>query len=163
MSQPPIHFFHGLESGPVGTKSTRLSEEFDVTAPDFEGVYDIEERLETAEELTEGATDLVVVGSSFGGLLAALLYAKHPDRFNGYVLMAPALHHDIAEEIDRMPDNAVVIHGTHDEVVPIEEVRAFCQPHGVEFIEVDDNHRLHGSLDLMVEAAGRVASSPEES
>jgi predicted esterase len=159
MTQPPIHFFHGLESGPVGTKSTRLSEEFDVTTPDFEGVYDIEERLETAEALTEGATDLVVVGSSFGGLLAALLYDRHPDRFKGYVLMAPALHHDIAETIDRMPDNAVVIHGTRDEVVPIDEVRAFCQPHGVEFIEVDDTHRLHEALDLMVEAAARTRNA----
>ena len=156
MSNPSIYFFHGLESGPVGTKSTRLSEEFEVTSPDFEGMMDIWDRLEKAERITEGETDMVVVGSSFGGLLAALLYARHPDRFRGYVLMAPALYREAAEKVDRMPDNAVVIHGTHDEVVPIDQVRDFCADYDVEFVEVDDNHRLHDSLDRMVEAVHRV-------
>lgn len=156
MSQAPIYFFHGLESGPVGTKSTRLNETFDVTAPDCEGVMDIWERLEIVEDATDGETDMVVVGSSFGGLLAALLYDKHPDRFGGYVLMAPALNDDAADDIERMPDEAVVIHGTRDDVVPIEPVRSMCEDHGVELLEVDDNHPLHDSLDTMVEAARRV-------
>lgn len=151
MSEPDIFFFHGLESGPIGTKSLRLEEEFEITSPDFEGMMSIHERLEKAERLTESASDLLVVGSSFGGLLAALLYSRHPERFRNYVLMAPALYLDEARDIERMPEGAVVIHGTDDEIVPIEDVREFCSDYDVEFIEVDDGHRLHGALDLMVE------------
>ncbi len=66
-----VYFFHGLESGPVGRKSARLDEHFEVESPDFRDM-DIWERLEKAEKLTEDADDLVVVGSSYGGLLAAV-------------------------------------------------------------------------------------------
>lgn len=150
-----LFFFHGLESAPHGTKYQRLSESFDVYSPDFQGM-DIWERLEKAERVTEEMTDVVVVGSSYGGLLAALLYSRHPDRFAGYVLMAPALYLEAADQVERMPDNAVVIHGTHDEVVPIDAVRQKCAEHGLEVTEVDDGHRLHDSMELMVEAVEQV-------
>ena len=156
MARDSIYFFHGLEGGPVGAKSTRLDEDFDVIAPDCEGVMDIWERLEIVEEATEGEDDMVVVGSSFGGLLAALLYAEHPERFGGYVLMAPALYRDASDSIDAAPEASVVVHGGRDEVVPAEPVRAFCQTHDVELIEVDDDHRLHDSFDTMIEATRRV-------
>lgn len=155
MPNSPIFFFHGLESGPIGTKYLRLSEDFEVTSPDFRDM-DIWERLEKAERETQGMSDLVVVGSSYGGLLAALLYSKHPERFRGYVLMAPALYRDAADRVERMPENAVVIHGIHDDVVPIDAVREKCAELGVVVTEVDDNHRLHAALDLMVEAVRKV-------
>ena len=146
-----VWFFHGLESGPHGAKYQRLAEEFEVESPDFQGM-DIWERLEKAERLTRGEEELVVVGSSFGGLLAALLYERYPERFRGYVLMAPALHREeVEEEIGRMPERAVVIHGVGDEVVPFEPVRAFCEARGVEeFWAVEDDHRLGASLEEMV-------------
>ena len=150
-----VYFFHGLESAPVGTKSLRLEEDFEVVAPDFQEM-DIWERLDKADEVTEGMGDLMVVGSSYGGLLAALLYSRRPERFRGYVLMAPAFYLDAADDIERMPDNAIVIHGVDDEVVPIESVREFCTAYGVEMREVDDDHRLHGSLDAMVRAVRQV-------
>jgi predicted esterase len=152
MSQTKLYFFHGLESGPIGTKSLRLEEEFEVEAPDFEGMMEIEDRLEKAERLTEGERDLVIVGSSFGGLLAALLYTRHPERISNYVLMAPALSRDTAGDVDKMPEGAVVIHGRHDDIVPMTVVREFCEEYDVNFIEVDDGHRLHSALDLMVES-----------
>lgn len=157
-----VTFFHGLESGPHGTKYARLSEDFDVIAPDFEGMMNIRDRLEKAERITRQMTDLVVVGSSFGGLLAALLYSRHPERFHGYVLMAPALHRGVADEVERMPQNAVVIHGVHDDVVPIDDVRAVCQRHDVKMIEVDDIHPLHESLEQMVDAVRRVSTYEDE-
>jgi len=105
------------------------------------------------EDLTEGMENLVVVGSSYGGLLAALLYSRHPERIKGYVLLAPALHNEAASEITSMPDpeNAFVIHGTLDEIVPLDTVTTFCEGHGINVIEVEDSHRLRNSHDLMVE------------
>ncbi len=159
MTQPSIYFFHGLESGPVGAKSTRLNREFDVEAPDCEGVMDIWQRLDIVEDATTDETDMVVVGSSFGGLLAALMYDRHPERFGGYVLMAPAFSREATETIERMPDEAVVVQGLHDDVVPVGPVRSMCEQHDVELIEVDDDHRLHDSFDTMVEATHRVCRS----
>ncbi len=106
-------------------------------------------------------SDLVVVGSSFGGLLAALLYSRHPERFKGYVLLAPALYREAAEEVERMPKNAVVIHGVDDEVVPIEAVREKCAEHGIQITEVDDGHRLHDSLEVMVDAVRQVMGATD--
>lgn len=158
MTDIPIYFFHGLESAPHGTKYQRLNEHFEVTSPDFQGM-DIWERLDKAERITEQMRDLVVVGSSYGGLLAALLYSRHPERFRSYVLMAPALYLEAAKHIERMPDDAAVIHGLRDEVVPIDAVREMCARFGVDITEVDDGHRLHGSLDLMVEAVEQLAAT----
>ena len=152
-----IYFFHGLESAPVGTKSIHLGKHFEVESPDFQEM-DIWERLEKAEMITEGEEEMVVVGSSFGGLLTALLYNRHPERFGGYVLMAPALHHPAAEEIEGMPpqERAAIIHGVDDEVVPLEAIKELCQQFGLKVQEVDDGHRLHGALDHMVAATQRV-------
>lgn len=143
-----IFFFHGLESGPHGSKYRALSEHFEVESPDFQGM-DIDERLEKALGLTAEMTDLIIVGSSFGGLLAALLYARAPGRIFGYVLAAPALTR--AADLSAMPSNAVVVHGVHDDVVPLEPVKAICARHGVDLIEVDDGHRLADSIDLLIE------------
>lgn len=156
-----IFFFHGLESGPHGRKYHALSEHFDVESPDFQGL-DINERLEKAEALTRDATDLIAVGSSFGGLLAALLYSRHPERFFGYVLAAPALMLADEGEIAAMPANAVVVHGVHDDVVPIGPVKELCQRYGISVIEVDDEHRLAESIDVIIEGAeGLVAARHE--
>lgn len=160
MTSSPIFFFHGLESTPTGRKYQRLSESFDITSPDFQEM-DIRERLDKAERVTRDLNDIVVVGSSFGGLLAALLYNQHPERFRGYVLMAPALHQEITNEINKMPSRCVVLHGTRDEVVPIEAVRSFCAGHDIEITEVDDGHRLHQAMEQMVEAVQQILSNDQ--
>lgn len=156
----PLLFFHGKESGPFGSKYRALSSEFSVTSPDFQGL-DIWERLEKAEFLTEGMEDALLVGSSYGGLLAALLYSRHPGRFKGYVLLAPAFYppHAVAmSTITRVPDNAVVIHGTQDEIVPLSEVEDFCNSMGLPLVVVEDGHRLKGSYDEMMEWVQKIHS-----
>lgn len=148
----PIFFFHGKESGPYGSKYRTLTKEFSVTSPDFQGM-DIWERLAKAEFLTEGMEGAFLVGSSYGGLLAALLYDRHPERFSGYVLLAPAFyseHEDVFSTITRVPASAHVIHGTEDEVVPLEEVEAFCKKAGLPLTVVKDKHRLKGSHTLIL-------------
>jgi len=95
-----------------------------------------------------------IVGSSYGGLLAALLYNKHPERFGGYVLLAPAFyssHADALSTITKVPDNAVVIHGTQDEIVPLQEVEDFCVDKGLDLVVVEDGHRLKASYSEILE------------
>src|SRR5690554_501553 len=149
-AEPVIYFFHGLESGPHGSKYQRLSESFPVFSPDFQGM-DIWERLEKIERETRRMQNLVLVGSSYGGLLAALLYSRHPERVRGLVLMAPALTPESVDAVKSQPADAVVIHAPQDQVVPIGPVREKCVLHGIQITEVDDDHRLQKSHHLMLE------------
>lgn len=155
-----VFFFHGKESGPYGRKYRALSERLSVDAPDFQNT-DIEERLRKAEFLTRHMTDIVVIGSSYGGLLAALLYSLHPERFKGYLLLAPALHLKESERIERVSTNAVVIHGREDEVVPFDTVKAFCRKFSLNLVTVDDTHRLHNSLDVIKDHAEQVLTNTD--
>lgn len=139
-----ICFLHGFESGPFGSKYQTLVEHFDglVTSIDFRNM-DLDARLEKAERLTRDCTDLLLVGSSFGGLVAVLLYDKYPERFKGYLLLAPALH-KLPYPIKKVPPPALVkvIHSPADDLVPIQSVKDFCTEHHLELIQVDDDHRL---------------------
>lgn len=152
-----LMFFHGLESGPHGSKYQSLTTLGPVDSPDFQGM-DLQERLDKAEAHTRPMHDIVLVGSSFGGLLAARLYSLHPDRFKALVLLAPALHfREETDQIERLPspERIVVIHGTRDDVVPLEPVQAFCNGFDIDVTVVDDEHRLAASHDLMLQAAQR--------
>lgn len=146
---PILYFFHGLESGPHGSKYQRLCESNRVFSPDFQGM-DVWERLAKIERETQGLRNLVIVGSSYGGLLASLFYSRNPERVRGMVLMAPALYKEAADKVERMPEDAVVIHARQDDIVPIGPVREKCAKHGIQITEVDDNHRLEKSHDLML-------------
>lgn len=148
--EPILYFFHGLESGPHGSKYQRLRESNRVFAPDFQGM-DVWERLDKIECETQGLRNLIIVGSSYGGLLASLFYSRNPERVRGLVLMAPALYQEAADKVERMPEDAVVIHARQDDIVPIGPVREKCARHGIQLTEVDDNHRLENSHHLMLE------------
>ena len=93
---------------------------------------------------------------------------RHPKMVLGIVLMAPAVGGMVKELLEGkerqaldsvyIPDGipAVIIAGTRDEVVPLSAVRSMIErspsPHCIELYEVDDDHDLHQSLDLMVQA-----------
>ncbi|RUO19530.1 alpha/beta fold hydrolase [Aliidiomarina haloalkalitolerans] len=139
-----LYFFHGLESGPHGQKYHLLKNEFpELESPDFQGM-DLAQRLAKAEELTRDQRGLVLVGSSFGGLLAARLYCLYPERIKALVLLAPAVHTEEGDRVTELPSQqrVRVIHGMADEVVPYTKVVAFCKRFGVPLITVDDEHRL---------------------
>lgn len=157
-----MYFFHGLESGPHGSKYQSLKARFpDIRSPDFEGIVDIHERLAIAARQTEGQSRLVIIGSSFGGLCAALLADRYPERVRALVLLAPALNHPIAGDL-KVPDSTVILHGTPDEVIPVQASRSWAAERGLELIEVDDNHRLSASHPLIVELAQRAMRTPAE-
>jgi hypothetical protein len=92
-------YLHGFASGPLSTKAqyfrARLVEAgHDVAvpdlAPDFTNMT-ITSQLAIARALLD-ADGSVLLGSSMGGYLAALLAARDPARVRGLVLMAPAFH-----------------------------------------------------------------------
>ena len=144
-----ILFLHGRESGPHGSKYRTLVNHFGtVESPDFRGL-DLKGRIDKAEKITRGKENQILIGSSMGGLLAALLYSNFPERFFGYLLLAPAFHWEETSQIDKAPPYATIIHGVEDEIAPIEASREFSSKWGTSLIEVQDGHRLKNHHILM--------------
>ena len=143
-------FLHGLESSGQGHKARLIGQLVPgLVCPDFTG--SLEERMGQLEPwLAEGSW--MVVGSSFGGLMAALWARANPTRVHRLILLAPALHRP---DFDRTgPPLAVptlLVHGTADTVVPPVEVRdrasrAFSD---LTVWWVDDDHRLTATSQSM--------------
>lgn len=139
-----LYFFHGLESGPYGQKYQLLKKHYpELESPDFQGM-DLAARIAHAEILTREQRGITLVGSSFGGLLAACMYSMYPERFKSLVLLAPALHTEVSERVEILPaaENIRVMHGRDDEVVPFDKVTQFFTRFHIPVIAVDDQHRL---------------------
>ncbi|MBT3219263.1 MAG: alpha/beta fold hydrolase, partial [Proteobacteria bacterium] len=123
---PVIVLAHGLEGSPEGTKARTLREAgFDLIAPDGRK-KPLAQRIDELEEATRPGRELILVGSSYGGLAALVLAHRHPERFHGLVLCAPALilrepPVEDPESLVVSPDlPCIVLHGIHDEIVPID-------------------------------------------
>jgi pimeloyl-ACP methyl ester carboxylesterase len=165
MKHMDICFFHGLDSSPQGTKSTLLRRHYPkIWIPALP--RDVGERLERLSR--EMDRPMVVVGSSLGGLTALLFAMRKPRWVKGMVLLAPAVgtnRQDLfgADQLkvldtvfipERIP--TTVIAGIRDDVIPISAIRSMVarspDPDRIILHEVDDDHNLHQSLDLMLQS-----------
>jgi pimeloyl-ACP methyl ester carboxylesterase len=157
-----ICFFHGLDSSPQGTKSTLLRRHYPrIWIPALPP--DVEERLNILDR--EVNRPMVVVGSSLGGLTALLFAMRKPQWVEGMVLLAPAVGTNSPDLFDAHQMKVLqtvyipagipttVIAGIRDDVIPISAIRSMVarspDPHRITLHEVDDDHNLHQSLDLM--------------
>jgi len=147
-----VVFLHGLETGPHGAKFHALQRVVpDLLAPSCEGILDIDRRLAVIERELGGNSQLLLVGSSFGGLAAVLFASRHPERVSGCVLCAPAVHGLDLDELTHLPAETVIIHGRHDDVVPLAASEALAARFpSVRLLVVEDEHRLAASLELLV-------------
>lgn len=150
---------HGLEGKPDGHKVTWLrAEGFDFEAPDARGM-NLAQRVALYEAATRGRSDILLAGSSYGGLTSAWLATRWPERFRALLLLAPALGRreppaDAADPFT-LPSTlpCTVIHGRGDAVVSIEDSRAYAAAHPhVQLVEVDDGHALSDSLPAIADA-----------
>ncbi|MCC6900197.1 MAG: hypothetical protein IT377_14555 [Polyangiaceae bacterium] len=140
-----VQLIHGLEGSPTGAKAQYLARHFELFAPamdtrDFEGAIRTQ-----AEALATHRPD-VLVGSSFGGAGALALVQRALWR-GPTLLLAPAhAHFGVAPEV---PAGVAItiVHGTRDDVCPIEHSRALAQSPRVRLVEVDDDHRLSSLLE----------------
>jgi pimeloyl-ACP methyl ester carboxylesterase len=139
-------FIHGLESSSKGTKALFFKKRYpEMIVSDFEG--DLNERMKTLNTLLGARQDIVLIGSSFGGLMAALFSLKHPARIRKLILLAPALcfkEYQLPDsEIIDVP--VIIYHGDKDDVVPLEPVREIANKvfSNLTLHVVDDDHLLH--------------------
>jgi pimeloyl-ACP methyl ester carboxylesterase len=142
-------FIHGLMSSGQGFKARFLRERLpDILTPDFPG--DLDARMAKLTSILAEGEAHVLIGSSFGGLMAALYTCRHPRKVRKAILLAPALPFPAFADDPPPPcDTPVIIyHGLRDTVVPLEPTRALAEKvfRNLEFHEVDDDHMLHETV-----------------
>lgn len=171
MKTVPLCFFHGLESSPQGTKAGLLKKAYPKCwIPELPP--DIYTRVEIA---AEGITEpTVIVGSSLGGLTAIMLAMRYPETAAGMLLMAPAVgctdqsilagHKTLTESL-YIPKGipTVIVAGLRDELIPISAIRSLVDRSpdrkSIRVYEVDDDHMLHRSLELMFRSIDQILAS----
>ncbi|HQK99673.1 MAG TPA: alpha/beta fold hydrolase [Smithellaceae bacterium] len=139
-------FIHGLESSAQGNKAQYFRGRFpDMIIEDYVGPFS--ERMRKLEQILTGRDHLVLVGSSYGGLMAAKFALHHEERVKKLILIAPALILEGFEQAcaKKLEMPVVLYHGTRDEVVDPHETQRIalqCFAH-LEHHFVDDDHPLN--------------------
>jgi pimeloyl-ACP methyl ester carboxylesterase len=167
MDNSKLIYLHGLESDSNSGKARQFRERFPgMLTPDFKGSF--EERMTQLQPILESSrridsNDLAshsnlrdvsqwtILGSSFGGLMGAVFTCKHPTQVRKLILLAPALLREpFGSHLDLQPvsNPVTVIHGTRDDVVPLESAREVAETlfTNLTYLVVDDDHRLHKTL-----------------
>ena len=142
-------FIHGLISSGQGFKANLLRGIFpDILTPDFPG--DLDQRMAKLEGILAEGSDHILIGSSYGGMMAALYACAHPDQVKKIILLAPALPFHPFDENPPGPCDVptIIFHGKQDTIVPLERTRALAEQvfTNLQFHVVDDDHMLHKTV-----------------
>jgi len=145
-------FIHGLESTAQGTKG-QFFRQFSpqMIIEDYTG--DFVTRMLKLKSLLAGIADLILVGSSYGGLMATQYAIENEDKVKKMILLAPALN---LPEF-RPPGHTklhlpvIIYHGTDDNIVDPYTVKTIALKYfsNLEHNFVDDDHSLHKTFPLI--------------
>ena len=149
-----ICFSHGKESGPWGKKITRLAQRarelgWPVESLDYRGMDVGAREARLSQWCALQALPPVLVGSSMGAHVALTQGACARALF----LLAPAVYmpgHEYATP-PPPPVPTVIVHGWHDEIVPVDNAMRFARQAGCTLHVLPDDHRLTGRLVEIVE------------
>jgi predicted esterase len=148
-----VIFSHGQESGPWGTKINAMAamvKELGCTADsiDYQGIADPGKRVEKLIAECSSLTDrLILVGSSMGGHVATVAAAEL--NAAGLFVLAPAYYIEGYEDLTPTPPDMpiCIVHGWHDDVVPVENSIRFASGCKAELHAVNGDHRLTANID----------------
>ncbi len=145
-------FIHGLESTGRGVKGQYFHTHYpDMLIEDYEGPF--ETRMDKLNRLLEGKEHLILVGSSYGGLMAAVYACENQARVKKLILLAPALmlpqFYPCRKARLTLP--VVLYHGKQDAIVPPEVTRKIAEEvfTNLFYYAVTDDHSLHGHFEKM--------------
>jgi predicted esterase len=148
-----VIFSHGQESGPWGTKINAMTEmvrELGCTADsiDYQGIADPGERVsKLIAECKDLDDTLILIGSSMGGHVATA--AAEALNAAGLFVLAPAYFIEGYEALTPPPPGMpiCIVHGWHDDVVPVENSVRFARDCKAELHLVDGDHRLTANIE----------------
>lgn len=157
MAQGLIHFMHGKESGPGGSKIAALAavaraRQWQVAALDYTHTASPPARLDQLLEACAAVHGpLLLVGASMGGWVAAQAAARLGA--HGVFLLAPALYlpnyPTAAPEVPAA--RTEIVHGWEDEVIPCEHSIRFARLRACTLHLVQGDHRLNARIPLLCE------------
>src|SRR5688572_33059208 len=95
MHNEKIIYLHGSDSSSQSGKARQFAEIFEgMKTPDFRGSF--EERMSQLYQVLGKENGWTVIGSSYGGLMAAVFASEKPNQVKKLVLLAPAILQDEA-------------------------------------------------------------------
>ncbi len=150
-SKPTNHiiFSHGKESGPWGSKITKMAEyaktlgDYKIHSLDYQDLNSPDDRVERLlSYLLKLDGDIILVGSSMGGYVSTVASSKLKVR--GLMLLAPAfyLQDYLITKPTTSSNNITIIHGWNDDMVSYQNSVIFAEQHKAKLVLVDDGHRL---------------------
>jgi pimeloyl-ACP methyl ester carboxylesterase len=157
MSTRPIVFSHSKDGAPWGPKIVAMAEVAKrhgchVESLDYRGMEDPQARVAKALEFCRTLGEpVVLVGSSLGGHIAAAVSSQV--RTRGMFLLAPAFYMKGFERYTPTPAPCPIeiVHGWHDDVVPVENSIRFARHYCAALHVLDSDHRLTSSIDAICE------------
>lgn len=153
-----IIFIHGLESSGTGFKARLLKKEIpNILAPTFQEatpdilMYDLLEiRMKQLISILNTKKKWIIIGSSFGGLMASLFTLNVPYKVNKLILLAPFLVSRKLKPAFYNPVDVpvIVFHGSNDKVVAYKQAQERAKRFftNLEYNIVDDDHSLHKTV-----------------
>ncbi len=148
-----VVFSHGQESGPWGTKIRAMADlvrqkGLEAVSIDYQGMADPGDRV--AKLLAEASSiddTLILVGSSMGGHVATAAAAELGAA--GLFVLAPAYFMEGFEALTPEPPAIpiMIVHGWHDDVVPVENSLRFAETCSATLHIVNGDHRLTANID----------------
>ncbi len=148
-----VIFSHGQESGPWGRKIEAMAATVRelgcaVISIDYQGIADPTERVhKLLTECRNIEDSLLLVGSSLGGHVATA--GAQSLNAVGLFVLAPAFFMPGYEELTPdAPDMPIcIVHGWHDDIVPVENSIRFARQCHATLHVVDGDHRLTANID----------------
>ena len=145
-------FIHGLESTAQGTKGQFFRQFFpQMIIEDYTGDFTL--RMRKLNSLLAGIADLILVGSSYGGLMAAQYAMENESKVRRMILLAPALNLTEFKPLDdtklHMP--VIIYHGKDDDIVDPYTVKTIASKSfsNLEHHLVDDDHPLNKTFPVL--------------
>lgn len=154
---PAVYFSHGQESGPWGTKISRMADAVRALgcraeSIDYRGIDDPGDRVEKlASACNDLQEPLLLVGSSMGGHVATAAATRLGAA--GLFVLAPAYFMPGFETLTPPPPAMPleIVHGWHDDVVPVDNSIRFARVTHATLHIVDGDHRLTANIDRINE------------
>lgn len=150
-----VVFSHGKESGPWGRKISAMAAlvrdlGLGVESVDYQGMDDPRARVEKLVTVAGRIEEpLVLVGSSMGGHVSAAAAGQLRPR--GLFLLAPAFYMPGFESYtpQDVPCPAAIVHGWHDDIVPVENSIRWAREHHAALHILDSDHRLEDRIEAI--------------
>lgn len=150
-----VIFIHGLESSGEGFKGNFFKKKVpEILTPSFEPFQPnlpinllLKKRMQQLESLLKLHHFWIMIGSSFGGLMATLYSLQNPTKVNKMILLAPALNERYfpKKKISPIDIPVTIFHGKYDNVVARGPTEVIARKYftNLEYNIVDDDHFLH--------------------